>query len=512
MDDSSRLTTPSAAGGESSDVDVLVIGGGIVGAGIARDAAMRGLRTALVEQADFASGTSSRSTRLLHGGIRYLAQGRIALVREANREKGVIRHIAPHLAEPLPFIFPARKGSTYSRWKLALGVKLYDLLCGRRKLGRSRTLSHNETLAAAPGIAPEGLTGAVRYFDALTNDARLVIDTLRSAARHGADVRNYVSFRSAEPRGDRWRSSLVDVAAGEPRTIDAACLVNATGPWSDRIPGAETSLRLTKGVHLVVQRSRMPIGDAVVTVEKDRILFAIPWGERVILGTTDTDYSGPLAAPVCNADDLHYVLDAFNEEFPGANLGDADVLSTWAGLRPLVADHRGDPSDISRRHEISMSHSGWWDVTGGKLTTYRLIAEETVHQIEKHLGRSLPSPRTASEPLLAAESAGDACGILPPPVSRELVQHFCRHEWARRLTDVMIRRTSWRYYHQDHLQIAQRVCPWMASELRWSDQQQAEELSGYQSAHSLAYSHAPDDPLSDPAREGPIIQEERIAT
>ena len=458
---------------------MLIIGGGIVGAGIARDAAMRGLRTAIVEQQDFASGTSSRSTRLLHGGIRYLAQGNVGLVREANREKSVIRRIAPHLAEPLPFVFPARKGIGWPKWQLAIGVKVYDFLCGQEKLGLSRALGAAETMAAVPELNSDGLTGSVLYFDALTNDARLVIDTLRSALRHDAAVCNYVRFVGADRRKNIWRAKVVDSAAGGETTVEAACLVNATGPWSDTIPGSNTDLRLTKGVHLVISRSRLPISNAVVAVERNRILFAIPWGERVILGTTDTDYSGSLSDPICEPEDQQYVLDSFNTDFSGVRLTPEDVLSTWAGLRPLVADRRGKPSDISRRHQINMSQPGWWDVTGGKLTTYRLMAEETVDLIARYLGRTLPACSTATSPLLANGGATESSDILPPEVSQPLVEHYCRNEWARGLDDVMIRRTSWRHYLDNHEIVAEKVAAWMATELDWSSERMASELKRY---------------------------------
>jgi glycerol-3-phosphate dehydrogenase len=213
-------------------LDVLIVGGGIVGAGVARDAAMRGLRTGLVEQFDFASGTSSRSSRLLHGGMRYLAQGRLALVREASREKTVLGRIAPHLAQPLAFIFPTRKGGTWSHWKLSLGVKLYDLLCGMRNFGRSSSLSRRETLQLLPALETRNLTGGVRYFDALTNDARLVLDTLRSAARNGAALCNYVRLLGAEQHGGAWRCDLQDGETGETLIVRTRCVVNAPGPNS----------------------------------------------------------------------------------------------------------------------------------------------------------------------------------------------------------------------------------------------------------------------------------------
>jgi glycerol-3-phosphate dehydrogenase len=480
-----------------SVLDALVIGGGIVGAGVARDAAMRGFRTAIVEQADFASGTSSRSSRLLHGGMRYLAQGRVGLVWEASSEKRIIGHIAPHLAQPLAFIFPGRKGTSWSRWKLAIGAKIYDLLCGMRNFGRSRVLSRDETIRLLPGVNTENLTGAVRYFDGLTNDARLAIDTVRSAAMHGAAVLNYVRVTESKPSGNLWHCTLEDVETGNTYAVRTRTIVNATGPWSDRLPHSKTHLRLTKGVHLVIDRDRLPVPDAVVMAEGDRILFAIPWGERVILGTTDTDYEGPLDNPTCDDSDIEYVFAVANGAFPQAKLSKADLVSHWAGLRPLVADPNGNPSDISRRHEVKMNEAGWWDVTGGKLTTYRLMAEETVNAIAKYTGHGKSKCWTAQTPLLNPAATTGVSGIVPPPVTEALVKHYCRNEWARRLDDVMIRRTSWRHYRHDHLEVVGLAARWMGSELGWDDVRIAAEIAQYRerfgatsmSAGSAALTH-----------------------
>jgi glycerol-3-phosphate dehydrogenase len=460
-------------------LDVLVVGGGIVGAGVARDAAMRGFATALVDQGDFASGTSSRSSRLLHGGLRYLAQGRVGLVREASREKRVIGHIAPHLAQPLAFIFPGRKGTSWSLWKLAIGAKLYDALCGMRNFGRSRVFGRKKATDVLRGISTQSLSGAVRYYDALTNDARLVIDTIRSAAAHGAAAFNYVQLVDATRDGDVWRCTLKDIESGDTLQVSARTVVNATGPWSDKLPQSNTSLRLTKGVHLVIDRHRLPVPDAVVMAEGERILFAIPWGERVILGTTDTDYDGPIGEPTCDDDDIQYVLDVTNAAFPQAALTKDDIVSTWAGLRPLVADRNGNPSDISRRHEVKMHEPGWWDVTGGKLTTYRLMAEETVNALSKYLQVRNHKCQTARKPLLDPSATSGISGIVPPPVSEMLVTHYCRNEWARHLDDLMIRRTSWRHYRHDHLEVAGRAARWMADELGWDERTTQDEIARY---------------------------------
>jgi glycerol-3-phosphate dehydrogenase len=450
---------------------------------VARDAAMRGLKTALVDRFDFAFGTSSRSSRLLHGGLRYLAQGRIGLVREASLEKIILAKIAPHLAVPLPFIFPTRRGTEWKKWKLSIGVKLYDLLCGAGKnLGKSSRMSVEQVHNAVPQLATENLTGAVRYFDGMTNDARLVLDSLRSAYAAGAALINYAPIERAHRQGEHWRCELTDAPAQASFDVWARCVVNATGAWADRFPASGVKLRLTKGVHLVIDRERLNVPDAVVMSEGSRILFAIPWGQRVILGTTDTDYDGPTDSPACEPADVRYILDIANANFPSVTLTADDVISTWAGLRPLISDganERGKPSDISRAHQIKMPQPGWFDVAGGKLTTYRHMAEETVDQIVDFTGVDARSCDTATQPLLSQPSFS---GIIPPEVSREAVEHFVRNEWAIHLADVMIRRTSWRYYHRDHGAIARRVADWMGELLSWSEGRGVEELASYDRA------------------------------
>src|SRR5215207_7675264 len=272
----SRLETIQRLSAEP--LDILIVGGGIVGAGIARDAAMRGLRVALVEQHDFAFGTSSRSSRLLHGGLRYLAQGRIGLVREASVEKKIIHHIAPHLAQPLPFIFPTYRGNRdWILWQLKIGVKLYDLLCGGTNFAPSTWLKQSDVLEKVPGLSGTGLAGAVRYYDGFTNDARLVLDTLRSAANHGALLLNYCRFNNAAS-GARWNCAVEDVAGGVTFEIQSSTVVNATGPWAGGLAHSSVKLRLTKGIHLVIDRARLPVVDTVVLTEGKRILFVIPWG------------------------------------------------------------------------------------------------------------------------------------------------------------------------------------------------------------------------------------------
>lgn len=470
-------------------LDVLVIGGGIVGSGIARDAALRGLRVGLIEQHDFAFGTSSRSSRLLHGGLRYLAQGHIGLVREASVEKRIIHTIAPHISAPLAFVFPTYRcvpWAQWALWKLRIGVKIYDLLCSGRNLGKSTSFKAQGLRDYIRGIRPDRLTGAVRYFDGLTNDARLVLDTLRSAANAGAILLNYCRLENADRATDAWQCRLSDRLSDRDCQVTAKCVINAAGPWAALIKHSSVRLRLTKGVHLVIDRERLPIPDAVVMTEDSRILFAIPWGERVILGTTDTDYDGPIEDVRTEPKDIRYILSVVNNSFPEARLTPQNVISSWAGLRPLIADPNGRPSDISRAHEILTPEPGWWDVAGGKLTTYRLMAEQTVDRLVKYLGRNAPPCVTAQTPLLDPRETQGLSAIVPPDVTHEAVEHYCRNEWAVHLDDVMVRRTNWHYYLRNADEIAAQVAGWMAQTLGWTPARQNEELERYHETVGLA--------------------------
>jgi glycerol-3-phosphate dehydrogenase len=307
---------------------------------------------------------------------------------------------------------------------------------------------------------------------------------------------NYCRFKTAVSASD-WVCELVDCLSGENHSVHARAVVNATGPWADGLPHSRVKLRLTKGVHLVVERTRLPVPETVVMTEGKRILFAIPWGERTILGTTDTDYSGSLEDVRAESSDLAYVLQVTNQHFPSARLTRADVISAWAGLRPLIANRSGKPSDISRSHQIRTPEPGWWDVAGGKLTTYRLMAEQTVDRISDWVKHTpgfdrMPKPcSTASEPLVPGNEAGKFSGIVPPEVSRSAVEHFVSKEWAVHLEDVMVRRTSWHYYHRNAAAIAERVADWMAESLGWPAEVRHRELEQYFAAHQLPRENAP---------------------
>jgi glycerol-3-phosphate dehydrogenase len=482
--------------------DLLVVGGGINGAGIARDAAMRGLRTALVERADIASGTSSRSSKLIHGGLRYLEQGHVRLVLEAVRERERLRRLAPHLVRPQEFIFPVYRSGPFGRLKLAAGLWAYDLLAGIQNVRRHRMLGRGAVEAAEPALRRDGLTGAGQYWDCRTDDARLVLETLLAAAREGAVVVSYAEVAAFVKEGGRITAArVVDRVGGGELLVHARVVVNAAGPWVDRVGAldADTTprLRLTKGVHVVVPRERVGNRAAVVlhAVADGRVMFVIPWETQTLVGTTDTDHAGgPDVPPTVEREDVAYLLDTVNHYFPAARLTPGDVVSAFAGLRPLVAP-RGramlSPSSVSREQDIFASASGLISIAGGKLTTYRLVALAVVDRVldalraggdERHFPRSrtgdvpLPGGFEAPEKVADAALSRDGHGVAPAvighladrygsrldellgliaadgaladpivprlPDPRAEVVEAVREEWALTLEDVLRRRTQ----------------------------------------------------------------------
>ena len=432
--------------------DLLVIGGGINGAGIARDAAMRGLTVAVVEQGDFASGTSSKSSKLIHGGLRYLENYEFALVLEASRERDRLRrHLAPHLVHPMPFVFPVFRGDPVGRMRLTAGLWVYDGLSAFRNIKRHRSWGPRTTLRHEPRLRADGLRGALHYYDCWTDDARLTLETMLAAVGAGAVVCNHVGVVALLRDGARLAGAQVeDRLHGGGFTIRARQIVNATGPWLDRVrrlddPAARDALRLTKGVHVVVPRDRVGNVHAIVlrAPRDGRVMFAIPWEDQALIGTTDTDYDGDPAAVAADADDVRYLLEAVNQYFPAAELRERDVIGAYAGLRPLVkpADG-GSPSDTSREEEIFESASGLLSLGGGKLTTYRRVSERVVDRVVERLraddpGRRVEPCRTSAVPLpgavVPARERGGFRGFakriretLPCGVDDALARHYLR--------------------------------------------------------------------------------------
>ncbi|OGS37007.1 MAG: hypothetical protein A2293_02185 [Elusimicrobia bacterium RIFOXYB2_FULL_49_7] len=369
-------------------VDVLVIGGGINGAGIVRDSALRGLRVGLVEKNDFASGTSSRSSKLIHGGLRYLEHLDFPLVYESGRERALLTALHPQLVKNTPFLFPVYRTDRFNIHFMDLGLWLYDALALFRNHGLHRKLRVPETLKREPALNTDGLTGALMYNDCRVNDAELVRQNVVSGLCHGAYPVNYMEALSLTPRNGRIDSVRVcDRLTGEEFDIPCRALVCAGGPWSnalyERLEGKKRSLlRLTKGIHLVVPNAKLPVQDAVVvnSNEDKRIIFIIPWDGWTLVGTTDTDYHEDLDSVLADKEDVRSLLALVNRLFPGYHLKTSDAVSVFAGLRPLVLSG-GSASTVSRQDKIFQGPSGAYYIGGGKLTTYRNMAEKMVDRL-----------------------------------------------------------------------------------------------------------------------------------
>lgn len=374
--------------------DVLIIGGGITGAGIALDAASRGLKVALVEKQDFASGTSSRSTKLVHGGLRYLAQMEFMLVRDVAKERKILYNNAPHLVIPEKMLLPFIENGTYSKWMAAVGLWIYDLIGDVKKEERKVILNAEEALKQEPLFAEKQLLGGGLYTEYRTDDARLTIEVLKTTVEdYGAFCLNYsevIKFLYDES-GKIDGAEIKDVLSQEKYKIKARKIINATGPWVDvlRELDGEVSgktLHHTKGVHIVVPYKRFPVNEAIYfdALEK-RMIFAIPRDEVTYIGTTDTDFSAKLEEPKVAAEDVDYLLNSVNKIFPGVKLTREDVVSSWAGVRPLIHEEGKSPSEISRKDEVFVSTSGLISIAGGKLTGYRTMAEKVTDIVMEDL-------------------------------------------------------------------------------------------------------------------------------
>ena len=528
-------------------VDVLVIGGGITGAGIARDAALRGFRTAVVDKGDFANGTSSHSSRLIHGGLRYLEQYEFHLVREASRERRVLLNVAPHLVHPLAFVLPSYRGARVPAWRLRAGLWLYDLLAGFRNVRLHRWLGRKGTLRLEPGLRDTDLQGAALYFDAQTDDARLTLATMRAAAQAGALVASHADVTALLKPDGRIRGAAVrDVLSGQEYGVRALVVVNATGPWADQLrrleaPDAEPLLRLTKGAHVAVPRQRVGhVRAMTLTSPLDgRVMFVLPWGDLSYIGTTDTDEDTSPDDVRATGEDAIYLLRSANWFFPTARLSPRDVVATWAGLRPLLRAGALDvaPSATSREHRVVEGPGGLLTIAGGKLTTYRLMARDVVDRVAARLhaldGRPrAPRAPTDRLPLPGGETAdleglvkaatqrgarestarylvgaygSEAAAVLNlverdralgqpivagrPEVWAE-VTHAVEREMALRLSDVLIRRLHLFYATRDQgVSAAGAVADRMAAARGWDATRRDAELSDYrtQVARSRAF-------------------------
>ncbi len=502
---------------ESESYDVLVIGGGITGTGVALDAAARGLRTALVERDDFASGTSSKSSKLVHGGLRYLQQGEIRLVYEALRERERLCKNAPHLVKVLPFMIPilTRDGVVSRKIARAMGsaMWMYDLTGGWRIGKMHRRLKKDAAFSHLPTMPKDRLASAYLYFDATVDDARLCLTVARTAADHGATVVNRCRVVELTKNDDGRASGAVVDASGRLITVRAKVIVNAAGVWSDEVrtldEGADPdSIRPAKGVHITVPWEKVRNDIAVVIpVPKDkRSLFVVPWGRRAdgtfehaYIGTTDTDYDGSIDDPQCSKDDITYVLRALNASIT-TGVTEADITGMWAGLRPLVKSaSSGRTADLSRRHKVNRSTSNLITVTGGKLTTYREMAQDTVDEVCEVLGVRRKST-TKRLPLFGAAgyrqpaddaahlanrygtAAGDIVALhgadvrlgepLVPglPYTKAEAVYAARSEMSVTLDDVLSRRTRARLFDRPAtVQAADAVARLIAPDMGWDD-------------------------------------------
>jgi glycerol-3-phosphate dehydrogenase len=422
--------------------DVAIVGGGITGAGIARDAALRGLRVALLEARDFASGTSSRSSRLVHGGVRYLEHGHLHLVFESSRERRTLLRIAPHLVHPLAFTWPVYQGARVSRTKLSLGLGLYDVLSMFRNSGHHERLSRQEVLDREPCLRPDHLVGGARYHDAATDDARLTLANVVAAVEAGGVALNHAPVTGFEVVGGRVRALRAhDVVSGDDFVIRATTIVNATGPWSDEVRALEAKVETrsvagSRGAHIAVARSRIGNRDAVTMLHPrdGRVLFTLPAGEQAIIGTTETPTSSGETDARATSADVAYLLDAANTYFPSAALTEQDVVSAWAGVRPLAQQlSSGDVGSASREHTIARGPRGVLHVTGGKLTTYREMASQVV---DLFAGPGAGDEQTALVPLPGGDRSLEELRDEAAIVSDEAVRERLVMSYGARWRDV----------------------------------------------------------------------------
>ncbi len=528
--------------------DILVVGGGITGAGVALDAAARGLRTALVERQDFASGTSSKSSKLVHGGLRYLQQHEVALVYENLAERQRLLRNAPHLVKPLPFLIPlfGREGAVNAALARAYSsaLWLYDITGGLRIGKLHKRVTRSQALAHLPTLKTDRLVAGFLYFDAQADDARLTLAVHRTAAlEHGAVVVNYAAVEDfdKDSRG-RLRRARVITAAGDEISIDTRVVVNATGVWADDVRALDEghhprSIRPAKGIHVTVSREKLPCDiAAVLPVPGDqRSIFVVPWGSDVYLGTTDTDYDGPLEDPPCDRGDVDYVLDAVNR-YVDPSLSHDDVTGSWAGLRPLLVGNGGPArsartADLSRRHQVNSSPSGMVTVTGGKLTTYRKMAADTVAEVIRLLGHGPHRSPTKRMALIGSQGGRDPDGpgawatTGRPPAPSDTAEHLAsrygneaplvweltrsdpklsepivpglpylgaevvwaaRAEMALTLDDVLARRTrAVLHRREDTLAAAGGVAELLGSELGWDRLRVERQLEEFRRLHSV---------------------------
>lgn len=475
------------SGLSGQDFDLLVIGGGITGCGVARDAAMRGLKVALVERDDLASGTSGRSSRLIHGGIRYLEHGQLHLVYESIRERQTLLRIAPHLVKPLAFTWPVYRGARVGKVRLSAGLLAYYVLAGGRSR-RHATLNVRETLEREPSLEGTGLTGGAVYYDACTDDARLTVANAVAAQQHGATVVSHARVTAIlQNHGKAVGAVVKSRHSDETHQVRARVIVDATGVWDNEFTADKRARRHrgSKGAHISVPRERIGNRDAITLISPidGRVMFCLPAGPQAIIGTTDTWTDDSPETVHASATDVDYLLRSANAYFPRAQLKREDIVSAWAGIRPLTSATAASPSAVSREHSIVTDASGVINVTGGKLTTYRSMAAEIVDRVQQSLGQhpepsptdlvELPGAERASEiARLQREDAKLSDPLVPglPYTGAHLVYGVSK-EMARDLSDLLIRRIHLAFETWDHgMGVAPRAADIVAPLLGWDDQ------------------------------------------
>ncbi|WP_153730381.1 glycerol-3-phosphate dehydrogenase/oxidase [Sporosarcina obsidiansis] len=507
--------------------DVVVIGGGITGAGIALDAVTRGLKTALVEMQDFASGTSSRSTKLVHGGLRYLKQFEIKEVAELGKERAIVYENGPHVTTPERMLLPFHTGGTFGSFSTSIGLKVYDFLAGVKKSERRTMLNVQQTLKQAPIVKKEGLRGSGMYVEYRTDDARLTIEVMKAAAEKGAVILNYTTAEGFIYNDQNKISGVQvrDTIADQHLTIKAKKVINAAGPWVDDVKSMAghsvgKHLILSKGIHLVFDQSVFPLHQAIYFDTPDkRMIFAIPREGKAYIGTTDTFYEGDPKEMQITATDRTYILDAIKFMFPEVCVTEDDIESSWAGVRPLIHEDGKNPSEISRKDEIWESEKGLITIAGGKLTGYRKMAETVVNKVVRQLsdetGRKFPHSITKRFPISGGDiggssnyqrfiqtaiERGQALGFteresrhlaslygsnvekvftIPyepatdmPRILYVKLRYAIEQEMTVKPTDFFVRRTGDLYFHMDNVRAAKSdVLHEMAAILDWTETQ-----------------------------------------
>ena len=538
---------------------VLVVGGGVVGAGVALDAATRGLSVGLLEARDFASGTSSRSSKLIHGGLRYLEQLNFGLVREALTERALLlQRIAPHLVQPVSFLYPITHRGGWERAYVGAGVRLYDLLgfsAGQmRGLPPHRQLTRHAALELAPALKRSAVHGAIRYWDAQVDDARYVVTLLRTAASYGAQVASRTQVTGFLREGERVTGvRAVDLESGAELEIRAQQVVNATGVWTDEIQAlvggrGMINVRASKGVHLVVPRDRIHASTGIIVRTPASVLFVIPWGRHWIIGTTDTDWSLDKAHPAASRSDIDYVLGQVNRVLRVPLTRD-DVAGVYAGLRPLLSGESDETSKLSREHTVAHPVPGLVMIAGGKYTTYRVMAKDAVDAVAHGLDGRVPRSCTHEIPLAGADGfpalwnsryqlartsglhvariehllrrygtlIGEVISLIEadPSLGRPLtgaddylraeIVYAASHEGARHLYDALARRTHITIETWDHgVSVAAEAAGLMAGQLGWDTRQTAREVEYFKTSISAerASQEASDDQAADAIRLG----------